>query len=81
MHDDLVGRQFTATAANTVWLTDITEHATGEGKLYMCAIKDVWSNRIVGYSINDENDRSTRNLSVIERGGVTRPGRHDCPLR
>jgi putative transposase len=30
---------------------DIIEHWTGEGKLYVCAIKDVYSNRIVGYSI------------------------------
>lgn len=28
VHEDLVDRQFTATSANTVWLTDITEHAT-----------------------------------------------------
>ncbi len=39
---------FTATAPNSVWLTDISEHATAEGKLYLCAIKDVHSNRIVG---------------------------------
>lgn len=51
-HDDLVERDFTADAANRLWLTDITEHCTGEGKLYLCAIKDVWSNRIVGYSID-----------------------------
>jgi putative transposase len=51
VHDDRVNRQFTATAPNQLWLTDITEHATGEGKLYLCAIKDVYSNRIVGYSI------------------------------
>ena len=31
----------------------MTEHRTAEGKLYLCAIKDVWSNRIVGYSITD----------------------------
>ncbi len=36
-----------------LWLTDITEHPTDEGKLYLCAIKDVCSNRIVGYSIGD----------------------------
>jgi putative transposase len=36
-----------------VWLTDITEHWTAEGKVYLCAIKDVFSNRIVGYSIDD----------------------------
>ena len=52
-HDDLVNRDFTADAPNTLWLTDITEHPTGEGKLYLCAIKDVYSNRIVGYSISD----------------------------
>jgi transposase InsO family protein len=52
VHDDLVDRQFTAPAPNTVWLTDITEHWTGEGKLYLCAIKDVYSGRIVGYSID-----------------------------
>lgn len=52
VHDDLVGRDFTATASNQLWLTDITEHRTGEGKLYLCAIKDVFANRIVGYSID-----------------------------
>ena len=52
-HDDLVRRDFTAAGPNQLWLTDITEHPTGEGKLYLCAIKDVWSNRIVGYSIAD----------------------------
>ncbi|GAB3669501.1 hypothetical protein GCM10027596_41450 [Nocardioides korecus] len=35
-----------------MWLTDITEHWTAEGKLYLCAVKDVYSNRIVGYSID-----------------------------
>ena len=40
------------TAPNRLWLADITEHRTGEGKLYLCAIKDVYSNRIVGYSID-----------------------------
>jgi putative transposase len=51
-HDDLVRRDFTAGAPNRLWLADITEHPTGEGKLYLCAIKDVFSNRIVGWSID-----------------------------
>lgn len=46
-------RDFTADRANQLWLTDITEHPTGEGRLYLCAIKDVYSNRIVGYSISN----------------------------
>ena len=50
-HDDLVRRVFTADRPNRLWLTDITEHWTNEGKLYLCAVKDVYSNRIVGYSI------------------------------
>jgi len=53
VHDDLVQHDFTAEAPNQLWLADITEHRTGEGKLYLCAIKDVYSNRIVGYSISD----------------------------
>jgi len=52
VHNDLVDRKFTATAPNKLWLTDITEHNTAEGKLYLCAIKDVYSGRIVGYSID-----------------------------
>ena len=52
VHDDLVNRQFSADGPNELWLTDITEHRTREGKVYLCAIKDVFSNRIVGYSID-----------------------------
>jgi transposase InsO family protein len=50
VEDDLVGRDFTAPVPDVVWLTDITEHPSSEGKLYVCAIKDVFSNRIVGLS-------------------------------
>jgi putative transposase len=53
VHDDLVCRDFSAAAPNELWLGDITEHWTKEGKLYLCAIKDMFSNRIVGYSIDD----------------------------
>ncbi len=52
-HDDLVRRDFTADGPNEVWVADITEHRTAEGKLYLCAIKDLWSNRIVGWCISD----------------------------
>jgi transposase InsO family protein len=46
-------RNFTAARVNELWLTDITEHWTGEGKLYCCAIKDVYSNRIVSHALGD----------------------------
>jgi transposase InsO family protein len=61
VHDDLVQRNFTAPAPDRVWLTDITEHSTDQGKLYTCCIKDVCSNRIVGWATSD---RMTRHLAV-----------------
>ena len=61
VHDDLVQRDFTAPAPDLVWLTDITEHPTLEGKLYCCSIKDCFSNRIVGYAIGQ---RMTADLAV-----------------
>jgi hypothetical protein len=42
--DDHVQRDFNADAPNELWLTDVTEHRTNEGKLYVCAVKDVFSN-------------------------------------
>jgi len=61
VHDDLVARQFTASEPDRTWLTDITEHLTSGGKLYLCAIKDVYSNRVVGYSMDS---RMTAGLAV-----------------
>lgn len=70
--DDHVRRVFRADAPNRLWLTDITEHRTAEGKLCCCAIKEVFSNRIVGYSILD---RTTAKLAVdAVRNAVARRG-------
>ena len=66
VHDDLVQRDFTADAPNQLWLADITEHWTGEGKLYLCAIKDVYSNRIIGYSI-DSRMKSRLAVAALEQ--------------
>ncbi|WP_438612518.1 IS3 family transposase [Kocuria arenosa] len=72
VHDDLVERDFTADAANQLWLTDLTEHRTDEGKLYLCAIKDVYSNRIVGYSI-DSRMKAALAVTAL-RSAVARRG-------
>lgn len=50
VHDDLVQRAFGAKAANELWFIDITEHPTAEDRPYLCAIKDAFSGRVVGYS-------------------------------
>jgi transposase InsO family protein len=61
VHDDHVQRNFTAQGPDQVWVTDITEHPTAEGRLYCCAIKDLFSNRIVGYALDE---RMTAQLAV-----------------
>ncbi|MFJ4647285.1 DDE-type integrase/transposase/recombinase [Streptomyces bobili] len=75
VHDDLVSRDFTASGPNRLWLADITEHATGEGKLYVCAVKDVFSNRIVGYSI-DARMKSRLAVTALDNA-VARRGQVD----
>lgn len=83
VHDDLCAvvdrhgvtrHEFTANRPNQLWLSDITEHQTAEGKLYLCAVKDVYSNRIVGYSIDSRMKSrlaiAALNNAVARRGEV-----------
>ncbi len=74
VHDDLVNRNFTADRPNALWLSDISEHRTSEGKLYICAVKDVFSGRIVGYSIDSRMKSrlavTALNNAVARRGEV-----------
>jgi putative transposase len=82
VHDDLCafrdedGRtrhQFTAENVNRLWLTDISEHHTTEGKLYLCAFKDAYSGRIVGYSMSARMKArlavDALEMAVARRGG------------
>jgi putative transposase len=50
---DLVNRQFTVTEPDRLWITDITEHPTEEGKIYCAAVMDAYSRLIIGWSIAD----------------------------
>ncbi|CAM3411161.1 DDE-type integrase/transposase/recombinase [Dermacoccus barathri] len=83
VHDDLcavvdkhgvIRHEFKADGPNELWIGDITEHRTGEGKLYVCAFKDVYSNRIVGYSIDSRMKSrlavAALNTAVARRGDV-----------
>ncbi|MEU1414952.1 IS3 family transposase [Streptomyces sp. NPDC005731] len=79
VHDDLVSRNFTATGPNRLWLADIMEHATGEGKLYLCAIKDVFSNRIVGYSM-DARMKSRLAVTALDNAVARREHVDGCIL-
>jgi len=48
---DLVGRSFRPDAPNLVWAADIKQIRTGEGWLYLAAVQDLFSRRIVGWSM------------------------------
>jgi putative transposase len=73
VHDDLVRREFNAGAPNVLWLTDITEHPTAEGKLYLCAVKDAFSGRIVGYSIGSRMKASLAVAAIRNAIGLRQP--------
>ena len=51
--DDLLDRDFTASAPNQRWVADITYLRTWEGWLYLVAVQDLYSRRIVGWSVAD----------------------------
>jgi transposase InsO family protein len=56
--DDLVQRKFERSFLDELWVTDITEHPTREGKVYCCCVLDTCSRRIVGWSIDSVQDTS-----------------------
>ena len=49
---DLVDRNFSRSEPDRLWVTDITEHPTREGKVYCAVVLDVYSRRVVGWSID-----------------------------
>jgi putative transposase len=61
-----VHRQFTVAELDRLWLTDITEHPTAEGKVYCAAVMDACSRRIIGWSI----DASQKTELVVDAIGM-----------
>jgi transposase InsO family protein len=51
--EDLVHRRFHPEGPDRLWVADITEHPTREGKVYAAVVVDAWSRRVVGLSIAD----------------------------
>jgi len=54
---NLLAQQFNAAAPDEKWLSDITYIRTDEGWLYLCVILDVFSRKVVGWSMNDRISR------------------------
>jgi putative transposase len=80
---DLVKRDFGRQGPNQLWVTDITEHPTREGKIYCCAILDAYSRRVV-----NEPERSSPREGLgcgitpaVSRRQRFGPGRRFLPWR
>jgi len=72
--EDLVCRDFNREAPNQLWLTDITEHPTREGKVYCCVVLDAHSRRVVGWSIDNHQASSlVTNALLMAIGNRTPP--------
>ncbi len=61
---DLVNRDFTATGPNQLWVTDITEHPTKEGRVFCCVVLDAYSRKAVGWSIDRIADAALVNSAL-----------------
>ena len=56
---DLVNRNFTPRGPDQVWAADVTQFRTGEGWLHLAGVIDLWSRRVVGWSMsNSPNSRA-----------------------
>ncbi len=74
-HPDLVQREFTATAPNRLWVTDLTFVATWAGVAYVCFIIDAFSRMIVGWRVASHM-RTEMILDAIEMARWSRGHRH-----
>jgi len=74
MSQDLVERDFTAEAADQLWVADITYIPTGAGFLYLSVVLDAWSRRIVGWAMATHL-RTELVLAALDMAlGQRRPG-------
>jgi transposase InsO family protein len=70
---DLLGRDFTAASPDVRWCGDGTEIPTGEGKLHLDTVEDLFSRRIVGFALGEHHDEALAEaalqVAVAVRGG------------
>jgi putative transposase len=72
---NLVDRQFARDGRDQLWVTDITEHPTREGKVYCCVVLDTFSRKVVGWSI-DSTQTTSLVLNALGMATQRRPDRN-----
>jgi len=70
---DLIGRDFSAAEPNLKWCGDLTEIPTAEGKLYLAAVEDLFSRRLLGFAMSDQHNAelavASLRMAAAVRGG------------
>jgi len=70
---DLVDREFARAEPNRLWVCDLKYIQTGQGLLFLAAVQDVFSRRIIGWSMRDdlrsELVLDALGMAVAARGG------------
>jgi putative transposase len=70
---DLVERNFTADAPDSVWVGDVTMIRTGDGPLYLATVLDLFSRRLLGYAMSAHHDAdltaASLRMAAATRGG------------
>jgi transposase InsO family protein len=83
---DLVNRDFTAPGPNRLWVTDLTMITTGEGPLWLSAIRDAFSRRVVAWETSARADADLVLSSLeyalasreVEPGTLVHHADHGC---
>lgn len=75
--EDRVKREFNPMAPDTVWCGDITYLRTGEGWLYLATVIDLYSRRVIGWSVADHM-RTELVANALVAAVATRGGRVDA---
>ena len=63
--EDLLQRNFVASRPDELWLTDITEHPTRDGKLYCCVVLDFFTRSAVGWAMGRRATSDMVNAALI----------------
>jgi transposase InsO family protein len=73
--ENLLNQEFTATAPNQVWVSDLTYIATEEGWLYLAGHKDIFSGEVVGYAMGERITKGLVSESLLRAVRAKRPPR------
>jgi putative transposase len=71
--ENILGQQFTVTAPNKVWVSDITYVPTDEGWLYLAGHKDLCTSEVVGYAMGERLIKNLVSQSLLRAVTIKRP--------